>query len=343
MSLQVQQPSGSSSFSSRKLLFLQRRNQQKGMTSSEMNLSAHRLARPAKIAASTRYSKSETAEEYAIRFFKENPDVTIDKREPIEKLEQINTFLSDTVSDPSEKFNLLSKKKALVLMTYGENTPELFETYVQFGAFYNDQSKTPSALRHLKKAQQITTAIEIKDHMMLEYSVEYALALLNTDAQTKQDYLKNIDAAEKLIAPYADMQSEDITTTYKRSFILARIAISKGHTEDAITHYGDAISLYEQITRGETNLITADLYHELGVAYESIEDIDSARYAYQNALDIYQSLEMNDRAQELEEWLEEHQPEEEDTKESSSSSKKDKSSSSDHSHSHHNSQVESSH
>ena len=36
MSLQVQQPSGSSSFSSRKLLFLQRRNQQKGMTSSEM-------------------------------------------------------------------------------------------------------------------------------------------------------------------------------------------------------------------------------------------------------------------------------------------------------------------
>ena len=310
MSIPIQQPSGSSSLSSRKLLFLQRKNQSKGMTSKEMNISAHRLARPAKITASTRYSKSETAEEYAIRYFKENPDITIDKREPLEKLDQINTFLSDTVSDSSEKFSLLSKKKALVLMIYGENTPELFEAYVQFAAFYNDENKSPSAIRHLKKAQQITTAIEINDHMMLEYTVEYSLALLNLDVETKQDYQKNLDSAYKLISSYSDLESEDLTLLYKRAFILARISVSKGHTEDAITHYEDAISCYEQITNGETNLVTADLYHELGTTYESLDDIDSARYSYQNAFDIYQSLGLQDRAQELEDWLEQHKKEE---------------------------------
>ena len=304
MSSSVQPPSSSGSYSSRKMLFLQKKNAGKVLTQEEANISSRRLARPAKIGTSPRYAKGETAEEYAIRFFKENPNIEIDKREPIEKLDEVNAYLKEGVADKNDRFSFLSKKKALALMIYGENTAELFEAYVELGAFYNDQSNAASAMRNLRKAQQISNSVEINSQLMLEYSVEFSLALLNQEISTKQEYMKQISLVERIITPYAEISCDNLTVVYKRSFILARVNIAKGKTEDAITFYGDAISQHEIITKGETDLISADLYHELGAAYEAIDDIPNAKNSYRSAYDIYQSLEMDERAQELEEWLE---------------------------------------
>ncbi|EAY20271.1 hypothetical protein TVAG_192470 [Trichomonas vaginalis G3] len=294
------------SASARRLAFLIKQNQPKVLTQEEANISAHRLARTAKFGSTTKYQKTESAEEYAQRFFSENQNAALDKRDPLAKLETVNAMLNDRKTEINDRFSYLSQKKALVLMIYGENTQELFQTYVQIAAFYNDDFRIPSAMRHLKKAQQIMQQIQITNIDHLKFSIEYAYAVINSDVEDQEEYYRHVAQSQKIIANFTDIECDDQIYNYKRSYLLARIYNGNGQCEDAITMYGDAIAEYEMMTNNETTENTARLYHELGATYEAVGDIKNARNYYRTAYDIYSSLEINDKAQELSLWLDEH-------------------------------------
>lgn len=294
------------SSSARRLAFLIKQQQPKVLTQEEANISAHRLARTAKFGSTTKFQKTETAEEYAKRYFSENPNASIDKRDPLAKLETVNAMLNDNRLEMKDRFSYLSQKKALVLMIYGENTLELFQTYVQIAAFYNDDFRIDSATRHLKKATQIMQQIQVNNMDHLKYAIEYCYAIINADVEDQEEYQKHVAQAQKLIFNFTDLECDDPLYRYKRSYLLARIYNGIGQCEDAIVNYGDAISEYEIISNGETNETTARLYHELGATYEAIGDITYARQYYRTAYDIYSSLEITDKAQELDLWLDEN-------------------------------------
>ncbi|OHT04045.1 hypothetical protein TRFO_28546 [Tritrichomonas foetus] len=266
------------------------------MTQRDMDSSAHRLARIPNKFTVPKAAKIEQPESYAISYFNNNPDVQLDKRSPIEKLEEINQRLDGEELDDNDRFNFLVQRKSLSFLAYGENSPECFEALRDLGNFYNRQNRPESALRHLSKAQQITRSIEVSDEDSLSLAIELSEAHLSSKATTKAENNKQLNNAESALNPYIEIEVEDKTLAYKRDLLLARIKARRNKYDDALKLYEKSIDSLDVANDGRKNAGTAALYLEIGECAENANDMKTSNKMYKKAYDTFIELNMTDSA-----------------------------------------------
>lgn len=290
---------------SEKDVFSKKRINTKQLSKAETIASSHRLAKIQKPYNPSRPIKIDSAEEYAVKFFENNPNISIDKRDPMEKIDSINKRLEAINMTNQERFSLLTQRKSLAFIAFGENTREYFNAVRDLASFYNEQHRPESAQRHLKKVKAMMEHIDLQDDDKLFYAIEFAISHLEAEASTKHEADKHVEIAERFLEPYLDVQTSNDNLNYKRHRAMARIKAQKGLTEDAITLYGDAIVTYTKLRDYQNDEIVAELYVELGSCYEALNDHEEAREAYRSAHGIYMELNLPLKAAQFEEIINE--------------------------------------
>jgi tetratricopeptide (TPR) repeat protein len=265
------------------------------LSQQELDSSAHRLSQvPQKFAA--RAVKAEPAESYAVTFYRDNPDVQVDKRSPTEKLEEIDSQLRNRELADNERFNFLIQKKSLCFLAFGENSAESLEALQSLGAFYNEQHRPESALRHLTKAQQIIKTVELSEADGLALAVEVADAHLASKATSRQDISRQLGAAETALAQFTDTKSDNHLVSYKRDLLLARIRARRNKYDEAMPLFERAIRSLDEANSGEKTQTTAALYGEIGEWAEAAKDTETAGKMYSQAYQIFLALDMPESA-----------------------------------------------
>ncbi|OHT15574.1 hypothetical protein TRFO_02928 [Tritrichomonas foetus] len=264
-----------------------------------MDNACRRLARVSnKTASSTK--RSDSPESFAINYFSNNPDIPLDKRSPQEKLKEFNSKLRDLDLEDNDRFNILVQKKAICSLAYGDDSPETFEALVQLGSFYNSQNRPESAIRHLQKAQEVSTAIDVTDDQKFEVSVELAEAYVTIKPQTKSESNRNLTNAENIFKPYEDYEAEDQMLRYRMNMIKAKIKVRRQKYADAFTLYEHAYEDLDAANKGKTTEQTASLFIEMGDCAESGGDPKTAVEMYQRAYDTFIDLGMKEAAKLIE-------------------------------------------
>ena len=266
------------------------------MTQRDMDSSAHRLARVPNKFTVPKTTKLEQPESYAISYFNNNPDVQLDKRSPLEKLDEINSKFESQELDDNDRFNLLVQRKSLTFLAYGENSIEFYEALHDLGSFYNKQNRPESALRHLTKAQQISKEIDLNDEGSLSLAIELAEAYLSSKANSKAENAKQLSNAEASLEPYIDTETDDKMLIYKRDLLISRIKARKGKYEEALEMYDRAVNSLENANDGKKTSTQAALYIEIGECAEMFNDIDTAVKMYNKSYDTFIDLNMIDSA-----------------------------------------------
>jgi tetratricopeptide (TPR) repeat protein len=254
----------------------------------------HRLTRPPQKFAA-KGAKPEQSESYAVVFFRENPDIAPDKRPPTDKLEEIDSRLSRDLEE-ADRFKLLVHKRSLSFLAFGENSPESLNALLALGAFYNQQNRHESAVRHLTKAQQISKVVEMSETDSFTLAVELADAQLSCKPGSRPDTAKPISAAEATIAPFVETKCDNRMITYKRDLLLARIAARRNKYDDAREYFDRAIDELSEANHGENTQATAALYAEIGECAEAARDSETAGKMFAKAHAIYIDLDMAESA-----------------------------------------------
>ncbi|KAK8892021.1 hypothetical protein M9Y10_029243 [Tritrichomonas musculus] len=285
---------------------LNRSTQRKTITATKLKQkdldgSSHRLSRIPNKFTVPKTAKIEQPESYAISYFNNNPDVPLDKRSPLEKLDEINSKINDDELDDNDLFNLLVQRKSLTFLAYGENSPQCFEALRELGHFYNRQNRPESALRHLLKAQQINSP-DITNEGRFSLSIELAEAYLAKKA-SKEENSKQLNNAEKVLSSCVDVDVEDKMLVYKRDLLLARIKSRRNKYNEALSLYEQAIDSLNDANDGRKCTNTASLYLEIGTFAESSKDMKTAGRMYKNAYDTFIELNMTDAAKIAEEKI----------------------------------------
>jgi tetratricopeptide (TPR) repeat protein len=264
------------------------------LTQQELDTSTQRLSQ-----AAQKYgkdgSKSESSESYAAGFFRDNPDVPLDKRAPTEKIEDIDSRLDGDLED-SDRFNLLVQRKSLCFLAFGENSPESLESLRFLGEFYNQQNRPESALRHLAKAQQIAGTVSLSETEGLALAVELADAHLASKATTRQESKRQLSAAETALNPYVEVQSDNDRLSYKRDLLVARIRARSNKFDEALALFDRAVESLDKANAGEKTQVTAALYGEIGECAEAANDAKTAAKMYQKAHELFLELDMPESA-----------------------------------------------
>jgi tetratricopeptide (TPR) repeat protein len=256
--------------------------------------SAQRLSRTVPKHASR--ARPDTPESYAVEFFKENP---LDKREPREKLEEIESKLSEDL-DENERFHLLIQLKTLRYLTFGENSVESVDAMRQIGEFYNSQHRPEGALRHLVRAQELAQGVDLPDTERLTLAVALADALLSVTPTTRQEEHKNLSAADMALNPMATFEPEDQLLGYRRDLMSARLKGRKGRLTEAMIQYEKAAKTLDVLNEGEVTEMTAELFREMARTAEQGGDPAAALRLYRRAHSIFRELGLLDAAEAIE-------------------------------------------
>jgi hypothetical protein len=131
-------------------------------------------------------------ETYAVSYFKNNPDAVLDTRPPEEKLETLESRLTDFDVEATEKLTILIHQKSLNYIIYGEDSPEATRSHLSLGAFYNDNHRPKSALRHLQRV------VELREENGLEHPEEIRLAIELADAHLAMRNENRIEAHKQV-------------------------------------------------------------------------------------------------------------------------------------------------
>jgi tetratricopeptide (TPR) repeat protein len=264
------------------------------LTQQEIDNSTHRLSQvPQRLGKDA--GTSEASGSYAAGFFRDNPDVPLDKRAPTEKIEDIDSRLDGELED-SDRFNLLVQRKSLCFLAFGENSPESLESLRFLGEFYNQQNRPESALRHLAKAQQISSTVTLSETEGLALALELADAHLASKATSRQESKRQVSAAEAALNPYAEIEPENDRLCYKRDLLLGRIRARLNKYDEALPLFNRAIEALDRANAGEKTQVTAALYGEIGECAEAANDQKTAGRMYRTAHQIFLELEMPEAA-----------------------------------------------
>jgi tetratricopeptide (TPR) repeat protein len=257
--------------------------------------SSHHLSRAAvKIRA-----RPDTAESYAVDFFQTHPDVTMDKRSPNEKLEEVIEQLHGELH-PQDRFHLLIQKKSLCYLVYGETSAEYLECLHEIGRFYLDQDRPSSAMRHLSKAQEMAQSVELSDADTLSLATSVAEAYLRVPSIPRQELTRQLTVLEGVLNRYANIDTDDRVLTYHRDLMLARIYARRGRWTEAMIKYQSAAGALSEINEGKATEQTAQLDQEMAEAAEAANDSQTATKMYRRAHSTFLSLGLHEMAKPIE-------------------------------------------
>jgi tetratricopeptide (TPR) repeat protein len=266
--------------------------------------------------------KSEPSESFAITYFSQNP---IDTRPPQQKLEDIESKLTDGNLERSERFSLIVQKRTLCQLLHGETSPEFIRATTELAQFYNSQNKADSACRNLTKATQYAKQVELSEEDEFALAVELADANLNASAPSKLEKAKQVALADIQLTPYAEYQSPNKMSCFRRDLCLARIRSFRTKWEEALAFYELALQQYpethpppekteeEEQGGGEEEKVPeeANIYVEAAQVAERIQGCEKAPGFYKKAYDMYVKLGYEEDAARIEEKLPEEVDEEE--------------------------------
>lgn len=232
---------------------------------------------------------------FAARYFNENPDRVPDKSPPGDKIKSIRRDLEDPMINDNDKFNSLIRLKALTTLHYGENSPQMVDMLIELSTFYNEQNRPESALRNLKKAETITQNLELDEETLLKLAVEISTAYLDAKAESPSEKSRHVRQATASIKPFMETPTSDEYLKYKRNLVLSRIEARRDNYENAVRSYNQTVSSLKA-ARGKCPEL-ANLYQEMAVLAREKEDEDGTRKYAQKAYDIFNDLLMPESAQ----------------------------------------------
>ena len=290
----------------------------KRLNQKDLDTSCFRLSRVAQKYKSNRAVKQEEQRSFIDRFYSENPDA-LDIRSPDEKLEEIQNQLQDENLEPHDRFLLIAQQKQLNTLKYGEESAEVMQSEEQLGIYYNEIGRPKSAIRHLTKAHQLEKNNKPPPEESVVIAVESVDAYLTIhDSLKKNEAIRNMNKANELLKPVADVQLEDAHLTFRRDISIARVSSLRGKFTDAMEQYETALKSLEADV-GKDTAESANILCEMGQNAEYADEKEKSRDYYFSAFQIYRALDMNAEAESIlpkfkteEEEEEEEKPNEDD-------------------------------
>lgn len=238
-----------------------------------------------------------SSESYAATFFRENPQVEIDTKDPKTKLEELERQLAENELESVDKFQNLIRSKSMIYLIYGEDSVESFRIHAKLGAFYVETHRPQSALRHLQKAQEISVNKEIEpDELMLVAldTAESHLALRNDNSQESAKHNQRAIEALKKVQNY---NTDNLDLRYRCELASARVTAAGKHPEKAFKAYEQAMSILKEQNDGEVGLPSAKLCVEISEFAEKMDDQERVQKYASMAYEIFLSLGMSGSAQ----------------------------------------------
>ena len=259
----------------------------------EIDNSSHRLSRPQQRGKGAVIDRNET---YAVTYYKNNPDATVDTRAPEEKLTELESRLDDFDLETADKFTILIQQKSLNYIVYGETSVEALRSHLALGQFYNENHRPLSALRHLQRAQQLQQTNDIEPSEEISIAVETAEAHLALRNDNRVESQKHIEQASDALKPALDADIDDAELRYKRDLAKARILSARNKGDAALKQYEVALDSLNEANGGEESNVTAKLYAEIAETAEAINDLDRAGDYYWKAYSTFTRLGMEESA-----------------------------------------------
>lgn len=265
----------------------------------------HSAPRRNQVSMSKKSNILTSPDSYAASYFRSNPNAVIDTKDPGAKLQEFDSQLENGELDDTQKFQLLIRSKAMIYLLYGEDSPEGFRIHAKLGAFYNETHRPQSALRHLKKAHEISDKCKghdgenmIDKKELILVAVDTAEAHLALRDDNRQESLKHINEANACLKQIQDYKTEDIDLRYRCELVNARVLSAGKHPEKSFKQYEQAMSTLSEQLGGEPDTQLAKLYIEMCEVAEKIGDDDRKVGYAEQAYKIFLSLEMYHSAEE---------------------------------------------
>ena len=214
-----------------------------------LDSACHRLSRVPQKFSTSKAIQAEKSEPYAVSYFKSNPEAGNDIRSPDEKLDEVEESLQNPSIEPSERFALLVKQKALRYIQYGEKSPEAVESLVALGTFYNENNRPESGIRHLSKAKELVE----KDGVQVEPDVKAQIGIELANAHLTYKQPKHTNIAYENVAPFEGETIEDPYYAHMLALDLAKCLNFKKEYKAANKHYQVACATFEQANEYQLN------------------------------------------------------------------------------------------
>ena len=234
---------------------------------------------------------------YAASYFRNNPNVDIDTHTPLEKIQVINMRLQDSSLDETTRFNCLVQKKSLVSLQYGENSEDYIASLIDIGSYYNQQSRSSSAQRHLQNAQNLASSVKISPELHFRLAIEYSESLLATPYSNKVEGIRIKSLALDSLKPFESYQPTDPILNFKRELLMARAFAISESFDTTFQQYKKAKSFIKTTEYGGT-VQEAKLYREIG-DFCCSNKTNGDKY-YNSAKKIYESLGMKEEIESME-------------------------------------------
>jgi hypothetical protein len=262
----------------------------------------HSAPRRNQVSVPKKSSILNSPDSYAAGYFRSNPNAVVDTADPESKLRDFESQLENSELDDTQRFQLLIRSKAMVYLLYGEDSPESLRIHAKLGAFYNETHRPQSALRHLKKSQEISEIcsergddIDQKDLVLI--AVDTAEAHLSSRDDNAQESQKHINRANACLKQIQDYETDDLDLRYRCELVNARVLSAGRHPEKSFDQYEQAMGTLSEKLGGEPDTQLAKLYIEMCEVAEKIDDderkVGYAEQAYKTflSLDMYHSAE----------------------------------------------------
>ncbi|KAK8888444.1 hypothetical protein M9Y10_039521 [Tritrichomonas musculus] len=258
--------------------------------------SSHRLSRVPQRYSNTK-AQIDKNDTYAVSYFKNNPDATIDTRPPEEKLEELDCRLSEYDLETTDKFTYLIHQKSLNYIVYGENSVEALRSHLALGAFYNENHRPQSALRHLQKALALEQTNPVDKNEKIKINVEIAESHLALRSDNRQESLKHIQQATEALKSIVDEPIEDDPQLrYRRDLSKARIFAARAKFDQALSQYEIALNSLDEANESENTNVTAKMYNEMAEVAETAKNTKKACDYYNKAYETFIDLGMEESA-----------------------------------------------
>jgi tetratricopeptide (TPR) repeat protein len=251
--------------------------------------------RPSRTSAVNK-SVQDPADAYAVNYFKTNPEAVLDTRPPEEKLEELDSRLTESELETTEKFTLLIHQKSLNYIIYGENSVEALRSHLALGQFYNENHRPVSALRHIQKVAQLRQTNSVDRIEEVTIAIETADAHLALRNENRAESQKHVSQAADALRPFVDEVIDDPMLRYRRDLAKARIAAARARIANAMEQYLIAADALDEANGGEATHVTAKLYVEMGDTATAGKLTEKAGEYYTRAWQIFTDLGMEESA-----------------------------------------------
>jgi hypothetical protein len=231
-----------------------------------------------------------------VSYFRNNPDAVLDTRPPEEKLQTLESRLTDFDLETTEKFTILIHQKSLNYIIYGEDSPEAMRSHLSLGQFYNENHRPISALRHLQRVVELREVNSLEPPEQICLAVELAGAHLAMRNENRIEAHKQVGRASEALRNYMDEPIDDPALRYRRDLAKARILAARGEYAAAHEQYLITVDSLDEANGGEPSNVTAKLYAEIAENADMGKLGNIAKGFYRRAWQTFTDLGMEESA-----------------------------------------------